>query len=256
MEKPLVVDQSFRPRGIRCGVFDFDGTVSLLRTGWQGVMEAFMVDVLGEGTRGRVRSYIDDSTGIQTILQMEWLDAEARRLNGRSPGPKALKAEYDKLMLDLVERRSSQGDALLLPGAVEFLEELKGRGTELHLASGTDREHVLEEARFLGVAELFGSENIHGAVGDVSLYSKKKLFAELLGRGEFSAASFLACGDGPVEMKVAADLGAGRLGVASNENSPGQWDESKRERLVRAGAQVLVPDFRAEGLLELFAAWP
>ncbi len=253
MEKLLIVDSGFHPCGPRCAVFDFDGTVSLLRTGWQGVMEAMMVDALGEERRELVRSYIEESTGVQTILQMEWLDAEVRELKGRSSGPRALKAEYDGLMLELVGRRSRGGDALLLPGAVEFIRALKRRGVELHLASGTDRKHVLEEARFLGVEDLFGRENIHGAVGDVSLYSKKKLFAELLASERFSREEFLVCGDGPVEMKVAAELQAARLGVASNESAPGEWDQAKRERLTRAGAQVLVPDFRAKGLVESFA---
>lgn len=253
MEKPVVVDPEFRPRRAECGVFDFDGTVSLLRTGWQGVMEELMVEALGEASRERVRSYINESTGVQTILQMEWLDAEVRRLKGRSPGAKALKDEYDGLMLTLVGERSRGGGALIVPGAVEFLNGLKERGLQLHLASGTDRTHVIDEARFLGVDGLFGPENIHGAVGDVSLYSKKKLFAELLGDEGLSPEGLFACGDGPVEMRVAAELGAARLGVASNENSPGEWNEPKRARLARAGAQVLVPDFRAEGLLELFA---
>jgi len=70
---------------IKHAVFDHDGTVSTLRQGWEQVMAPMMVRaILGEKyktadetlyhkVRNRVLDYIDQSTGIQTIVQMEAL---------------------------------------------------------------------------------------------------------------------------------------------------------------------------------------
>ena len=64
---------------VRHALFDFDGTISVLRQGWEPVMEAEMLEALcGEKTPSQeliaeVRDYIDLSTGKLTILQMQWL---------------------------------------------------------------------------------------------------------------------------------------------------------------------------------------
>jgi phosphoglycolate phosphatase len=39
-------------KNARIGIFDFDGTVSLVRSGWMDVMAPMMVEML-RGTRGR-----------------------------------------------------------------------------------------------------------------------------------------------------------------------------------------------------------
>lgn len=54
-------------------VFDFDGTLSKLRAGWEGVMEPLMCELIPgdpDEVRALVKKYIDDSTGIQTIFQI------------------------------------------------------------------------------------------------------------------------------------------------------------------------------------------
>ncbi|MEX2015893.1 MAG: hypothetical protein WD873_04580, partial [Candidatus Hydrogenedentales bacterium] len=56
-------------------------------------------------------------------------------------------------------------------------------------------------------------------------------------------AEVLIIGDGPVELRTARDHGCVALGVASDEQRGHGWDETKRARLVRAGADLLVPDF-------------
>ena len=63
-------------------VFDFDGTLSKLRAGWESVMEPLMCEHIpgdAEEVRALVRKYIDESTGIQTIFQMRWLAEEITR---------------------------------------------------------------------------------------------------------------------------------------------------------------------------------
>ncbi|MCF6286656.1 MAG: carbohydrate kinase, partial [Candidatus Hydrogenedentes bacterium] len=64
---------------IKYGLFDFDGTISILREGWQDIMQPVCVEfICGDTTptpeiESEVRTMIDETTGIQTILQMERL---------------------------------------------------------------------------------------------------------------------------------------------------------------------------------------
>jgi beta-phosphoglucomutase-like phosphatase (HAD superfamily) len=57
---------------------------------------------------------------------------------------------------------------------------------------------------------------------------------------------WLAFGDGPVEIRLAKEVGALAVGVASdeNQNGSGQPDKIKLPQLREAGADVLVPDYR------------
>jgi hypothetical protein len=50
-------------------------------------------------------------------------------------------------------------------------------------------------------------------------------------------------GDGPVELREGSKRGAFCLGIASNELCRYGLDLTKRSRLIRAGADIVVPDF-------------
>ena len=74
-------------------LFDFDGTISTLRTGWEEVMRTVMFRYLSHGQapspalRAEIDAYIEESTGIQTIYQMKWLRGKsARAAAGRAGG--------------------------------------------------------------------------------------------------------------------------------------------------------------------------
>ena len=62
---------------VRAVLFDFDGTISTLRSGWELVMKPLMLEMIAGGMdwddalEREVDAYIDESTGIQTILQMK-----------------------------------------------------------------------------------------------------------------------------------------------------------------------------------------
>ena len=66
---------------VRAMVFDFDGTISTLRCGWEEVMQPMLEETLracgGAESDAEIAAlaarYIDESTGIQTIFQMKWL---------------------------------------------------------------------------------------------------------------------------------------------------------------------------------------
>jgi len=62
---------------LRYALFDFDGTISLIRTGWQDVMLPMMIDELAacpaaedrETIAHVVREFVDTLTGKQTITR-------------------------------------------------------------------------------------------------------------------------------------------------------------------------------------------
>ena len=72
-------------------LFDFDGTISTLRTGWEEVMRTVMFRYLSHGQapspalRAEIDAYIEESTGIQTIYQMKWLAEKAHALRPDAP---------------------------------------------------------------------------------------------------------------------------------------------------------------------------
>ena len=79
------------PRGgIRSVLFDFDGTISLIREGWRGIMVPMMVDILRdlgtgeteEALTATVSEFVDRLTGRQTIYQMIQLCEEVKKRGG------------------------------------------------------------------------------------------------------------------------------------------------------------------------------
>jgi len=239
-------------------LFDFDGTFSLLREGWQGIMAPVMIEMICGDTEPtpaiveEVNRVIDETTGIQTIYQMERL-VEMVRAHGLVPEEKILdaygyKETYnDRLMVPVRERIARlQSGALPIEqatvrGSIEFVKRLHDRGLELYVFSGTDREDVRNEASVLGVAKYFNE--IWGAIRNLEEYSKDKVIKEIIAQHGLHGTEVLICGDGPVELRNAKENGCVALGVCSDEVRGHGWDLHKRTRLIKAGADILVPDF-------------
>jgi beta-phosphoglucomutase-like phosphatase (HAD superfamily) len=141
-----------------------------------------------------------------------------------------------------------------LKGAVPFLRALHGAGLRLYLASGTDEEDVKREAACLGYAEVFDG-GIYGSVGQIAKDAKKIVIERILNGVEGAFDQLIVFGDGPVEIREAKRRGAVGIGVASDELRRFGMNLEKRRRLIRAGADALVPDFsqwqRLWGLLRL-----
>ena len=155
---------------IRHAVFDFDGTLSLIRDGWQNVMVPMLVDVLLDAvptteTREELErivvEFVDGLTGKQTIYQMIQLCEEIKKRDGVPKSALDYKDLYNSLLLPIVDDRIAKlelgeihaGD-LRVSMSLEFLQSLRERGVTLYLASGTDIEFVQYEAELLGVAPL------------------------------------------------------------------------------------------------------
>jgi phosphoglycolate phosphatase-like HAD superfamily hydrolase len=253
-----------RGRNIRHAIFDHDGTISVLRQGWEDVMETMMVKaIMGERYRNadeasyraclaRVRTYIDQTTGIQTWTQMAGLQSLVREFKmvpeAGIRSPAEYKAIYCSALLEAMKSRTAQlasgelaVDDFVIKNAVAMLQKLSDRGVTLYLASGTDAGDVVREAGVLGYAHLFKG-GIFGATDDPSLEAKRMVLERIM-REVGDAGALAVFGDGPVEMREARKKGALAVGVASDEVRRHGLNLRKRERLVKAGAHLIVPDF-------------
>ena len=154
----------------RVVLFDFDGTLSLIRTGWIDIMVPQMVGILaaqesGESEdtlRGIVEEFVARLTGKETIYQMMELAEQVRLRGGQPEDPKVYKKMYLDALNETIKDRLEDlrsgkvsPEAHLVPGSRALLEELQGRGMKLYLASGTDHDNVVEEAKLLDVYRYF-----------------------------------------------------------------------------------------------------
>jgi phosphoglycolate phosphatase-like HAD superfamily hydrolase len=217
-----------------------------------------MVELLGAAPRGgdeadlerKVREYVAESTGRQTIYQMIWLADEVAARGGPLREPEEYKTEYLRRLHQRISGRltalesgeSSPGD-FLVPGARELLDELRRRGAKLYCASGTDEADVRREAELLGVADAFDGR-IWGAQSDYRNFSKKMVVERLIAENGLAGPELLTVGDGYVEIEEGARAGGLTVGAATDEaGRSGEADAWKRERLIAAGADLIAPDF-------------
>ncbi|HEY3319472.1 MAG TPA: HAD family hydrolase [Planctomycetota bacterium] len=239
-------------------LFDFDGTLSLVREGWQSIMIPMMVELLQETATKEtpqaltdvVTNYVYELTGKQTLYQMVRLAEEIKKRGGTPRDPREYKQMYhDRLMTRIHDRRESlrsgkaQPDSMLVPGSFLLLKELRRRGVRMFLASGTDEPYVLEEARLLQLDPFFG-KHIYGALDDPMSFSKQMVIDRILRENKVPGSLLLGFGDGYVEIDNVKNSGGIAVGVATDETlRNGKPDMWKRDRLIGVGADIVVPDF-------------
>ena len=132
---------------------------------------------------------------------------------------------------------------LTMKNAVPLLERLHNAGVKLYLASGTDVEDVKNEAKVLGYYHLFEG-GIYGAVGDLNKEAKKIVLDQILDLiGESEPGQIATFGDGPIEIRETHKKGGITIGIASNELKRYGLNPVKRTRLIKAGADIIIPDF-------------
>lgn len=256
----------------RYAVLDFDGTISLIREGWQQIMAPYFTDELYATPKGQTlpyaevelicREFITLLTGKQTIYQCIRLAEEITAFGGAAQDPQVYKDEYSRRLLEKIDDRlkglengSIDPETLTVPGSYGLLEMLLRHGVIPYLASGTDEQYVLKEAHLLGVDQYFGP-HIYGAQREYKTFSKKLVIERILRENRLSGAELIGFGDGYVEIENVRDAGGFAIGVATNERERRGIDEWKRERLIRAGANLIIPDYRELDALEtqLFGA--
>ena len=270
--EPSILSRDIRPK---YAIFDHDGTISTLREGWEEIMNPMMIKaILGKNYKDaddalyhkvsvRVADFIDKTTGIQTLVQMQGLIALVKEF-GCVPENEILdifgykKIYNDELLLMVNEREKKlqRGELALdnftLKNAVPFLMRLYQAGVKLYLASGTDEEDVKNEARALGYDYLFEGR-IYGAVGDINKEAKKIVLDKILDSiGTTESGQIITFGDGPVEIRETHKRNGITVGLASNEQRRYGLNAHKRTRLIKAGADIIISDFsQMEQLLEL-----
>ena len=240
-------------------LFDFDGTLSLIRSGWMGVMVPMMIEVLAECRSGeseaQLRQVVEDFvwrlTGQETIYQMIRLADEVRLRGGSPLDPLLYKRRYLDRLWEVIRHRVEElragqcsPDKYLVPGARALLEALRGRGMRLYLASGTDEIYMKNEAVLLDVTRYFDG-GVYGALDDYKSFSKRILVERILSLPEMHGSHMVGFGDGYVEIEEVKRVGGVAVGVASDEPDCLQVDEWKRKRLIGAGADYIVPNFLA-----------
>jgi phosphoglycolate phosphatase-like HAD superfamily hydrolase len=247
------------PRGFfRFAVFDFDGTISLIREGWQQIMIPYFTEEMAacpgaqniskEELTEEARDFIYVNTGKQTIYQCIELAERVVSLGGKALEPLAYKDEYHRrLELRIAHRIAElQGNPSaainhVVPGSFDILKALQKKGVTMYLASGTDEKYVLQEAALLQVDHYFAG--IYGAQDDYKNFSKKIVIDRIIKENKLHGKELLGFGDGYVEIEHIIEAGGFACGVATDEVKRYGIDEWKQNRLKGSGADIIIPDF-------------
>jgi phosphoglycolate phosphatase len=257
---PLEIVNLQFPRGpFKAAIFDFDGTLSLLRRNWQDVMIPMMADILAETgtteTREQLLAHVEEFVmrlnGKQTIFQMIRLAEEVTARGGAPRAPLEYKHQYHDLLWQQVgERiagvraRTVPLDHVTVPGSRGLLTLLKSAGLDLYLASGTDLKYVRDELAVLELQDFFGA-HIYGALDDYKKFSKAMVIERIIRDTGVAGHELIGVGDGYVEIEEIKKVGGLAIGVASNENTRTGINAWKRNRLIQAGSDLIVGDYSA-----------
>jgi phosphoglycolate phosphatase-like HAD superfamily hydrolase len=251
----------------RYALFDFDGTLSLIREGWQEIMIPYFIEVLRHTPKAEdperiedvVTTFVDKLTGKQTIFQCIQLNEEVVLRGGTKTEPSVYKAEYLRRLGERIKNRIEELQAgcnpqkYLVPGSEQCLQLLKNKGYKIYLASGTDEPDVLAEAKLLGLYHYFG-KHIYGARDNETACSKETFIKQIIKDNNLTGAELVSFGDGFVEIELVANIGGYAVGVATDEVRKQGINQHKRKRLLEAGAAMIIPDFsEAERLVSFLS---
>jgi phosphoglycolate phosphatase-like HAD superfamily hydrolase len=252
-----IIESPSSEAGFRYALFDFDGTLSLIREGWQEIMIPYFIEVLLQTPQAEDRKtieeittlFVDRLTGKQTIFQCIKLDEEVVQRGGKKTDPGVYKAEYLRRLEIRIKHRIEELQSgcephhYLVPGSERILELLQKEGYHIYLASGTDEVDVLAEAKLLKLDRFFG-KHIYGAKDNETICSKETVIKQIIKENNLTGSELVSFGDGFVEIELVAGIGGYTIGVATDEvQKQGKINPRKRERLLEAGAAMIIPDF-------------
>ena len=72
---------------------------------------------------------------------------------------------------------------------------------------------------------------------------QEKQLLKIIADHNLHGSEVLVVGDGPVEIRLAHEHECVSIGVCSDEVRGFGWNEEKRQRLTKAGADILIADF-------------
>jgi len=252
-----IINSHFKRGRIRVAIFDFDGTLSLLRRGWTHIMHSLMMSKLLKTPRHESENELDafitqliySTAGQQTIYQMIRLAEEVEKRGSKPNTPPAyLQIFTDQLLATVNERiaaiqsGANTKEEWLVPGTRAFLQSLRERDITCYIASGTGEKFVRDEAALLGIAPFFA--DIFGAHADYKNHSKKIVINNLVQKHNLGAGELVTFGDGKPEIADTKAVGGIGVGLATEEEKLDGVNPHKRTVLIDAGADIIVPDFR------------
>lgn len=266
----------------RVAIFDLDGTVSTLREGWDAIMQQSMLRfITGDAyeklsaqelamVAERIRTLIEKTTGVQTIIQMMEMCHLIDEFGYVKPKKRLSAFDYKELYANQVRalvkykiHRFSTGqlalEDLTIKGSIALLTRLRNEGTTLYLASGTDETDVKHELHAFGYDVLFNG-GIYGSVGDTK-HDPKRLVMQIINERiakentHLDKGDCVVFGDGPVEIREGKKQGFMTVAMVSDEKQRFGINMHKRERLVLAGADFLIPDYSWIPQLSAYVGW-
>jgi len=196
-----------------------------------------------------VESIVVGLNGWPTVVQMRRLADEIAGRGGRPADPAEYARRYQDRLSALVRRRYDDITAgrasptdWAVPGTHALLERLQARGMILVLASGTEVEHVRREADLLGLTAYFDGR-LFAPAGDDAPFSKRSVIEHILRAYDLRGEELLGFGEGVVETEEVRRAAGVAVAVASQEPPARGVNARKRARLVRAGADAVIPDY-------------
>ena len=90
---------------------------------------------------------------------------------------------------------------------------------------------------------------IYGATQDVEGSTKAAVFKRLVREHELSANQLVTFGDGVEEIRLAKESGGIAVGIARDETVSNTIDPEQSARLIAAGADLIIGDFRVHELV-------
>lgn len=261
-----LINPAMRRGPFRVALFDFDGTLSLIREGWPRVMVELMVERLREQRlvtepeaecAARVEALVMALNGHPTMRQMERFAEEVAARGGTPADPAEYLRQYlDRLMRvvrgrwEALESGRARPSEWVVPNAHGILRNLQARGVPLFVASGTDLAHVSREVELLELTPYVGGRVFAPKDNDASFRKRHVIEAAVRDLG-VRGDELLGFGDGVVETQEVKRAGGVAVGVASVEAGARGVHAGKRDTLIAAGADLIVPDY--EHAAELLA---
>ncbi len=258
------------PRNFRAAMFDFDGTLSLIREGWSGIMadigtEAFAAQNVLRDSHDVERNRLEDGvlrlSGRPSIDQMRYLESEGIARGATGLDALAMLEEFQRRLFARIADRTSDLKAgrvpsheWAVPGTHALLDSLRAKGVALYLASGTVIDYVRAEAALLGVDHYF-DERIYAPSGETATFRKRDVVVRILSEQQIRGEELIGFGDGFSETVEVKAVGGMAIGIASREKGEAGPHPMKRKMLIELSADAIVADYadHAKWLGELWA---
>ena len=249
-------------------LFDFDGTLSLIREGWPEVMVPMMVEVLqATGTdetpaelSQRAGDFVMQLTGKQTIYQMIRLAEEVRGAAAfRSTRPNTSRCITNGCWRGSTSAVSGSVRATLAPAEMmvpysfELLDEIGRTQARRSIWPAAPIKRTLTKRPGCWAWNAISAGISTARSTTTRTFSKAMVIERILAENKVDGTELLGFGDGYVEIHNIKAVAGTAVAVASDEaGRSGRPDPWKRDRLIGAGADLVIADYREHQALIRF----